>query len=34
MDIRTPKPIHGWRDFDVEIGPMVIGILLALRPSR
>lgn len=34
MDIRRPKPIHGWRDFLVEIGTIVIGISIALAAEQ
>ena len=34
MDIHKPKPIHGWRDFLVEIGTIVIGVLIALAAEQ
>jgi hypothetical protein len=30
MDIRLPKPIHGWRAFIGEVGIIVLGVLIAL----
>jgi hypothetical protein len=30
MDIRKPKPFHGWQELAREIGVIVIGVLIAL----
>lgn len=30
MDLKTVKPLHGWRAFFGEVGVIVIGVLLAL----
>lgn len=30
MDLRLPKPIHGWRQLLGEVGIIVLGVLLAL----
>jgi hypothetical protein len=30
MDIHKPKPVHSWREFLIEIGTIVCGILIAL----
>lgn len=30
MDIHKPKPAHNWREFLVEIGTIICGILIAL----
>jgi hypothetical protein len=30
MDVRKPKPIHGWKEFLGEIGVIVVGISIAL----
>lgn len=34
MDIHKPKPAHSWRDFLVEIGTIVIGVLIALTAEQ
>ena len=30
MDVRLPKPLHGWREFAGEVGVIVLGVLIAL----
>lgn len=30
MEIHKPKPAHSWREFAVELGTIVLGILIAL----
>jgi hypothetical protein len=34
MDIHSPKPVHGWREFLTEIGTIVIGVLIALAAEQ
>ena len=34
MHFHFPKPLHGWREFVGEVGIIVIGVLIALVPSR
>lgn len=34
MDLRLPRPIHGWRQFLGEVGIIVIGVLIALGAER
>ena len=34
MDIRKPKPVHGWREFLGEIGVVVIGVSIALAAEQ
>ncbi|MEO7635831.1 MAG: hypothetical protein ABIS38_09340, partial [Sphingomicrobium sp.] len=34
MDLRLPKPIHGWRQFLGEVGIIVLGVLLALGAEQ
>lgn len=34
MDLRLPRPIHGWRQFFGEVGIIVIGVLIALGAER
>ncbi|MCY7339440.1 MAG: hypothetical protein LH465_05740 [Sphingomonas bacterium] len=34
MDLRLPKPIHGWRQFLGEVGIIVLGVMLALGAER
>lgn len=34
MDVRLPRPIHGWRLFLGEVGIIVIGVLIALSAER
>jgi hypothetical protein len=30
MEVRLPKPLHGWREFVGEVGIIVLGVLIAL----
>src|SRR3954467_15836039 len=30
MQVRLPKPLHGWRPFAGEVGIIVLGVLIAL----
>ena len=34
MDIKTLKPLHGWREFAGEVGVIVLGVLLALGAQQ
>lgn len=34
MDLRMPKPIHGWRQFFGEVGIIVLGVLIALGAEQ
>jgi hypothetical protein len=34
MDIHKPKAAHSWREFAVEIGTIVIGVLIALGAEQ
>lgn len=34
MDIRRPKPIHGWRELAKEVGIIVLGVLIALGAEQ
>lgn len=34
MDLRVPRPIHGWRQFFGEVGIIVLGVLIALGAER
>ncbi len=34
MDIHKSKPVHNWREFVVEIGTIVIGVLIALGAEQ
>ena len=34
MEIRLPKPLHGWREFIGEVGIIVIGVLIALAADQ
>ena len=34
MDIHKPKPFHNWREFLVEIGTIVVGVLIALAAEQ
>jgi len=34
MDIRQPKPIHGWLDFVKEVGIIVLGVSIALAAEQ
>jgi hypothetical protein len=34
MDIHTPKPVHSWRAFAVEIATIVLGVLIALGAEQ
>src|SRR3954470_18436156 len=34
MDVRKPKPIHGWHDLIKEIGIIVIGVSIALAGEQ
>lgn len=34
MDIRLPKPLHGWRAFAGEVGIIVLGVLIALGAGQ
>jgi hypothetical protein len=34
MDVHTPKPVHSWREFLVEIGIIVIGVTIALAGEQ
>jgi hypothetical protein len=34
MDIRKPKPVHGWKEFLGEIGVVVVGISIALTGEQ
>lgn len=34
MNIRLPKPLHGWRAFSGEVGIIVLGVLLALGAGQ
>ncbi len=34
MDLRLPKPIHGWRQFFGEVGIIVLGVLIALGAEQ
>ena len=34
MQLRLPKPLHGWRAFAGEVGIIVIGVLLALGAQQ
>jgi hypothetical protein len=34
MDIHKAKPVHNWREFGMEIGTIVIGVLIALAAEQ
>jgi hypothetical protein len=34
MDVRLPKPLHGWRAFAGEVGVIVLGVLIALAAQE
>lgn len=34
MDLRMPKPFHGWRQFLGEVGIIVLGVLIALGAEQ
>lgn len=34
MDVRLPKPLHGWRAFAGEVGVIVLGVLIALGAQQ
>src|SRR4051795_2529075 len=34
MQVRLPKPLHGWRQFAGEVGIIVIGVLIALGAQQ
>lgn len=34
MDVHKPKAAHSWREFGVEIGTIVIGVLIALGAEQ
>lgn len=34
MDVRLPKPLHGWREFVGEVGIIVLGVLIALGAEQ
>lgn len=34
MDVRLPKPLHGWREFAGEVGVIVLGVLIALAAQE
>jgi len=34
MDVRLPKPLHGWRTFAGEVGVIVLGVLIALGAQQ
>ena len=34
MEVHTPKPVHGWREFASEIGVIVIGVMIALAAEQ
>ena len=34
MDLRVPKPIHGWRQFFGEVGIIVLGVGIALGAEQ
>jgi hypothetical protein len=34
MQVRLPKPLHGWRQFAGEVGIIVLGVLIALGAQQ
>ena len=34
MDVRLPRPLHGWRAFAGEVGVIVLGVLIALGAQQ
>ncbi len=34
MQLRIPRPIHGWRQFAGEVGIIVVGVLIALGAQQ
>ena len=34
MQVRLPKPLHGWRAFAGEVGVIVLGVLIALGAQQ
>ena len=34
MQIKLPKPLHGWREFAGEVGIIVLGVLIALAAQQ
>jgi hypothetical protein len=34
MQVRLPKPLHGWRRFTGEVGVIVLGVLIALAAQQ
>jgi hypothetical protein len=34
MDVKTLKPLHGWREFFGEVGVIVLGVLIALGAQQ
>ena len=34
MQIKLPKPLHGWREFAGEVGVIVLGVLIALGAQQ
>ena len=34
MQLRLPKPLHGWRQFLGEVGIIVVGVLIALAAEQ
>jgi hypothetical protein len=34
MQVRLPKPLHGWREFAGEVGVVLLGVMLALGAQQ
>ena len=34
VNVRLPKPLHGWREFGGEVGVIVLGVLIALAAAQ